>query len=426
VPEPALFHGIAVMIDDQIEDKNASVQKIREEIEREGCHVVGLPELPTDKGLANFREVAFFVLDWNLYGSKLQELSADEILVTPSGIENRNEEEVVQFLRDLKKVRFAPVFIFTDEVVEDVVEKLKQYSDIYDEADPSHILVMSKSRVSDGGLFNILSDWMTKAPSVYVLKKWEKAYEKAKNEMFVDFYTKSPQWPMILWKNFDDDGMPPATLLGHIIGRNLVSRMAPFECDLSPFMKIAEEAEKRDADYKTTVRKVLEGERYVADQALIPNAFEPGDIFLTPDGYFINIRPDCDCVARGSTKVDTLELYLLKGDEVKLSDLSFDREYGLIPEQDNQSIAFPVHEGRAIKFKFKKIYTKKWREVKANRVGRLLPPFLTKLPQKFSSYLQRPGLSRLPGLALPLADQPGTKQNLDAAPGMNHTQSTEI
>jgi hypothetical protein len=117
--------------------------------------------------------------------------------------------------------------------------------------------------------------------------------------------------------------------------------------------------------------------------------------------YRINIRPDCDCIPRGGDKLDRLDLYLLKGTEQSFADLEYDAAFGLIPEHDNEAIVFPVYGTKAISFKFRKLYWEKWRDIKAKRVGRLLPPFLTRLQQRYAAYMQRPGLSRLPTVAFP-------------------------
>jgi hypothetical protein len=95
--------------------------------------------------------------------------------------------------------------------------------------------------------------------------------------------------------------------------------------------------------------------------------------------------------------------YLLNGAARSFADLilKYNAEYGLIPEQDNEAIIFPVHDGKAVCFKFRKLYTLKYKDIKVKRVGRLLPPFLTRLQQRYSAYLQRPGLSRLPSVAFP-------------------------
>jgi len=398
MPDPTLFHGIAVVIDDEIDDPNASIQEIRKAIQGEGCHVVELPAIPSDASVANLQEVAFFIVDWNLYGAGLKGAAGGEAVAASAEIVRQNEESIVKFLKDLKHVRFAPVFIFTDEPVSGIEERLKLHKELYDETDPSHILVMDKGEVSKKGLFKVLSRWMAeKAPSVYVLKSWERAYAKAKNEMFLDFYVKGPLWPLILWKNFRDDSVPPAALVGDLIGRNLVSRMTPFSFDLEPFLGLLEEIKKDAKTYEDIVRKVLEGERFLAKERLDSGSVEPGDIFhLEDSSYRINIRPDCDCIPRGHDTLDALQLYLLKGEE-KIPEYS--SEYNLIPEQDNEAVLFPVFNGKALRFTFRKLEMRKWRELKDRRVGRLLPPFLTRLQQRYAAYLQRPGLSRLPSEA---------------------------
>ena len=101
-----------------------------------------------------------------------------------------NEDSIIAFLRNLKKkVRFAPVFIFTDEPVDTIIEKLKQHKDLYDETDPSHILVRDKQGVFKTGLFNVLSEWTGVSPlSLRSETMGEGITRGAKNEMFLDFY----------------------------------------------------------------------------------------------------------------------------------------------------------------------------------------------------------------------------------------------
>lgn len=399
MPDEALFHGIAVLIDDEI-NTDASIVEIRKQIEDAGCHVVALSDMPSDASVPNFREVAFFVLDWNLNGAALQALGA-EPGITSSILEQQNEDSIINFLHKLKKVRFAPVFIFTNEPVDSVKGKLKAHAELYDGDAPSHILVMGKKEVTDAGIFTVLTDWLKNAPSVYLLKSWEKFYEKAKNELFLDFYMKSTLWPLIVWKNFESDGVTPAALMGELIGRNLLSRMTPFECDLETFDNQLEGIKKDTKAYEAIVAKVLEGERFLTNSRLEPETVAPGDIFFTEQNYFINIRPDCDCIARGNNKLDNLELYLLKGTEKELADLGFDPKFGDIREKDNEARIFPIYGGKAFSFNFRNLHKKKWKEVKAGRVGRLLPPYLTRLQQRYSAYLQRPGLTRLPSELFP-------------------------
>lgn len=393
-----LFHGIAVVIDDEIEDPNASVSKIAKSIVDAGCHVLPLKDLPAQESIENLREVAFVVLDWNLHSPATNEQLTGVSL--PADLRQSYEAKNIDFLKSLKATRFAPVFIFTNEPVQSIVESLKSHPGLYDEADSSHILIKAKSDVEVTGVFKVLDDWLEGAPSVFVLKSWEKQYQKAKNELFLDFYTKSTVWPLILWKTFKDDGEPPAAALGELLSGNLASRMSPLECDLEPFMGLWED-DGSDV-HRGAVLRVLEGERFLNAERLEKDSIEPGDVFRLDEGGFrINIRPSCDCIARTGS-LDDVELYLLKGIELgseKLNKL-WDGEHGLITERDDKAIIFPMHGGMAIEFRFKDLQIKKWSTVKGKRVGRLLPPFLTRLQQRYAAYLQRPGLPRLPTSAV--------------------------
>ena len=71
MPDPNLFHGIAVVIDDQYLDEKSGIGKIQAQIRSEGCHVIGMEDLPDEVQLANLRAVSFFVVDWNLTATSI-------------------------------------------------------------------------------------------------------------------------------------------------------------------------------------------------------------------------------------------------------------------------------------------------------------------------------------------------------------------
>ena len=85
--DSSLFHGIAVVIDDEINEPNASVRGIQKAIEDAGCHVVPLNAIPTPASVSNLREVAFFILDWKLYGTAIKEIADVEGIRVPEGME---------------------------------------------------------------------------------------------------------------------------------------------------------------------------------------------------------------------------------------------------------------------------------------------------------------------------------------------------
>ena len=245
-------------------------------------------------------------------------------------------------------------------------------------------------------MFDEIEAWMKKNPSVYVLKEWEKEYEKAKSLLFRDFYDLSPAWPKILWDNFSADGVNTSMELGEVITRNLRTRMAPFQFDGTFFEGI---------DYvpdKNEIRRVLEGERFIINTGLDNGAIAAGDVFTLSGHLFLNIRPDCDTVPRGTAPVDEIELYLLKGSKISAAkeEKQYSEDYGNFDEQDNQAIVFCMFKGNSYDFRFRDLTIRKWSEVKNARVGRLLPPYITRIQQRYALYLQRQGMQRTPAKAV--------------------------
>jgi hypothetical protein len=398
-----LFKGMAVVIDDELAKADSEIVKIIATIKGQGGHVVGMEMLPGDgTDYQNFSGAAFFIMDWQLHAKLLTAEDGFPVPITPKLAEQHLKEKI-EFLTNLKKTRLAPVFIFTNDDPDVVKDALHDYKDLYQKDQPSHIFVYRKIDVLAKGVFSVLNDWIEATPSVLVLKTWEHEYEKAKNAMFADFYSRSIYWPALLWKTFDADGIPASDELGRIITRNLFSRMTPFHLNLEGFSKTMDEHQAQNPKaYQKTLLEVLEGERFIRTEGLHEDSIAPGDIFKDGKYYFINIRPDCDCVIRGD--MGDVDLYLLKG--VKLTNRDFNAlnvERGNFSERDDEAIIFAMHDGASVSFKLKDIHVKKWSEIKAKRIGRLLSPFLTRVQQRYSSYLQRPGLPKIPKAAMPPA-----------------------
>lgn len=406
--DTSLFHGIAILIDDDIVDENAGIRTLQAQIEAAGCHVVQMAGLPKKVGMPNLRGVSFFVLDWNLYGRSLRDPDGgDPIPATPE-LKAQNAADNIDFLKRLKQVCVAPVFIFTDDIVEEVETRIREHNELYDPNDPSHILVRGKAEVIDRGIFNVLSDWMKKAPSVYVLKKWERAYEEAKNQLFLDFYHNSVDWPLVMWTTYEADNVDPSVELGNLLGRNLLSRMTPYHFDLAPFQAAIQTINDEGGKSQEVVLKVLEGERFLRNDRLQADSIGPGDVFKKSSEYFINIRPDCDCIARDGEDQDNVRMYLLRGNKFKqdkIAERLVDKT-GTISERDTETIIFGMMDGDTFCFQFKMLHVEEWKKWKDRRVGRLLPPYLTRLQQRYAAYLQRPGLTKIPKVLLPAPPAP--------------------
>ena len=72
---------------------------------------------------------------------------------------------------------------------------------------------------------------------------------------------------------------------------------------------------------------------------------------------------------------------------------------GEFHEKINCSYASFV-QGNILCFTFRELKIKKWKDIKDYRIGRLLPPYITKIQQKYASYLQRLGLPSIPEKAI--------------------------
>jgi hypothetical protein len=264
--------------------------------------------------------------------------------------------------------------------------------------------VKSKADVKEAGIFEVLSKWMKDAPSVYVLKKWERAYASAKNELFRDFYAKSVRWPLVLWNTYKEDNVPPSAELGNLIGRNLLSRMTPFDFDLGPFDEAFKALAADESNSRDAVIKVLEGERFLPKNRIHGDTLAPGDVFKRGGDFYVNIRPDCDCIARDGMIQADVKAYLLKGSKITNAKVHerLSPKYGTISESDTESVVFGLTGGATVSFQFGTLLVEESGGWMTNRIGRLLPPYLTRLQQRYSAYLQRPGLSRIPKAALPL------------------------
>lgn len=60
-----------------------------------------------------------------------------------------------------------------------------------------------------------------------------------------------------------------------------------------------------------------------------------------------------------------------------------------------------MFEGAAYCIEFKDLRMEAWEKWKSHRKGRLLPPFSTRLQEKYAGYLQRTGLPTLPKILRP-------------------------
>jgi len=391
------FKGVAVVIDDSIGAEGSDlINDIIRGINEGGGHTVNLTSLPDAAAdLENFSNVSFFIMDWNLSGFGLG------ITLDKKGKDAQAASNIA-FLKRLAQHRHAPVFIFTHENVDEVRQYLIEAELYPDDGSERHLMVRDKAGVG-AKVYDVLNQWAERTPSALVLKTWERDHVKALNAFFADFHDRNPYWPVMLWKTYVADEVDAATELRQLISRLVTARMPALAIDLAPFEgQLQVEEKANSAAYKKALLEVLQAERVVPAARLEKDDLAPGDFFIRNedgvDKYFINIRAECDCVLRGRNK----DLYLLKGRELSADKLTEKINFGLgnLNDLHNEEIVFAMHDGKTIQFSFRELKVIRWNEIKAQRAGRLLPPFLTRLLQRYAAYSQRPGLPRLPEIVL--------------------------
>jgi hypothetical protein len=393
-----LFSGIAIVIDDEINTKNANINNLISQIEKRNMPYKKYLALPSADIVEHFEGISFLLLDWQLSPKTISDLTLEGVKMPSTGAEAAIEENIT-FLKQIRDICFTPVFIFTNADVKDVKETLIT-AGLYKDNRPNHIFIKSKKDlIGRNKLFNTINDWIKKTPSIYVLKAWEKEYKKSINKLFHDFYAMSPNWPRVLWKTFSDDGINMSLELGEVISRNLCSRMMPFAFDDEILGKLRKKTPKDE------IRKVLSGECFISENGLHKDVITAGDIFKISNETYINVRPDCDCILnRGiaNNVNDDIDLYLLRGTKFTNNQeiRKFRKKYGNFEEIDNESIVFNILNGKTFKFAFKELTIKKWSEIKEKRIGRLLPPYITRMQQRYALYMQRQGLPRIPTTAV--------------------------
>jgi len=402
-----LLLGIAIIIDDNIKKENSGdpILKIRDQLKTNHIPILEYEKIPEDKEICNFKNINFILLDWYLFEKPKHVKFMDD---TPFIKEN------VKFLRKVNKVGFIPVFIFSNQDRDLIIKKLSE-ENIYNEGSNNYIFIKQKkdllSEDNDNLLFAEIEKWLKKTPSMYVLKEWEHSLNEAKRDLFWSFYGINHNWPSVLQKTFTDDGSDVNYELGNFIYKNISARTEQITFDDNILNQEDDNINKQD------IRKVLEAERFIKNGSL-PDKPCTGDLFeydfndngLKEKRYYLNIRPECDIVRPKNPELYCLECRIISDESIN-SEKLFNR--GSFAEKVNNAYIPFINNGEIIKVCFRNMKIFKWKEklkdendketgkvFKETRIGRLLPPYITKVQQRYSFYLQRQGLPAIPKKAI--------------------------
>lgn len=395
-----LFSGVAVVIDDEVGSSETRIGNIVKQIQEKSIPILAYDSLPKDEEVNHFQNLSFLLLDWRLVKNEITEEDIQGGVSVPDGLQEYDATENLAFIEKLSKICFCPIFIFTNENEEGIILKLVE-AGLYKRDRPNYILVKSKADLQENSsLFSNVENWLRETPSIYVLKEWECAYQQAKNTLFSEFQCISPSWPTVLWNTFGNDGGNNSIGLGEVVFKNLFSRMTPYQFE-EEIISISEPSIARNE-----IRLVLEGERFLTN--LHPKENSTGDLYKdTREGkvqYWLNIRAQCDLV-RDSNPL----LYCLLGEILtqkpngNIEDVSFSKGQGQYIEKVYHAIVPFIDGGRILEIKFVKTKIVRRDTFKRNdikRIGRLLPPYINRIQQRYALYLHRQGLPRIPSDAI--------------------------
>lgn len=436
--EDMFLKGVGIIIDDQASIAETTENRLVQSIMSAGIPMVTYDDIPDVSVIDSLGNISFIILDWDF--TKLPIGDSEIHLGDELGRELKRT--IISFLKVLLEKVFVPVFVITGQNFGDVKAELEEDKIICDQK-PSRIMLKTKSEVQDyDSLKNSVIQWLKETPSAYALKIWENKAVLAKNQMFLDLYNSSPYWVNVVLKTLKEDSKDNKKVMNHsfneLLNNIFVNRM---DDGLYHEIEISNDC----VSEKDEIKKVLQGGRYIIyNEGSLPNISYVGDLYKKKDQdeYWLNIRAQCDLIRQ-----DDPILYLIPGKVFDVSRIAkhprikiskenddsiiiIDQETfhikeldsynkkargefnskmqrfasmimfnnGDIIEKKDHSIIPCIADKLLLEFDFAGFKTKKKTEfeTEAARIGRLIPPYITKVQNAFASYMIRTGLMPTP------------------------------
>lgn len=393
-----LFAGIGVVIDDKVfssDEQGDRIVTIVKELETvRKFPLVKYADLPGNDVLTKLTNVSFLLLDWEI--EPKQDALGDDAPNVQLGdvLKEANENRVIEIVKQTLRNSLVPVFIFSNQDIETIKRKLTA-SDV--DLEKSQIFIKSKLElVGDGALFSKIGEWVDGVSGVYVAKAWENAFIKAKNQFFAEMANNTSHWPKSLFQAAADDSTDPGEEITQAISQNIISRMQP--------IAISQEQIDKDAatPTKEEVLGIMKGQFFLEKDS---DASMVGDFYAVKEQghgekYYINIRPTCDCVNRDT---NSRFIYFLECDIMSGGQLRKQLDKGHFSESIDCAIVGPLYKGKYFRVKFKELRIGPESYWKRRKVGRILPPIINHIAERYGLYIQRQALPRLPDEILPQA-----------------------
>lgn len=400
-----LFAGVGVVVDDKVfstnEEEDRIVSIVKELENSLKFPLVKYADLPEEDVLSKLNNVSFFLLDW--------EIDTRETILGESGLnvelgseyKASLEKRVIETLQNIIRSSLIPVFVFSNQDINSIEKKLIEAGM---DLGKRQIFIKSKSElIEQGSMFKAIEKWVDGVSGVYVAKCWEQAFYKAKNNFFAEMANNTSHWPKSLFCAADEDSVNPGEEISQAISQNIISRMLPIE--------ISQEQIDKDTDKpnKGEVLSIMKGQFFLEN---VSDASIVGDFYKEKSNkFYVNIRPTCDCID-GRDNSDGL-IYLLSCCKLRDDQVSELFSNGHFKETVGCAVVGPLFENKFYRINFRKIIVEKYSQWKEKKKGRILPPIINHITERYSLYIQRQALPRIPSEIIPAAVKEVGKQMED-------------
>ena len=413
-----LFAGIGVVIDDKVfstdENGDRIVSIVRQLEKEKHFPLVKHDNFPSDEELRKLSDVSFLLIDWEI-DNRETVLGEDGLVIQmPDTLKESNKEIVIRIVKTFLENNLAPIFIFSNQNIATIKKDLKKSGvDIA----KTPVFVESKANlIGDGNLFDKIKDWVNSTSGVYVAKAWENALNKAKNRFFAEMAKNTSHWPKALYYSATTDTVDPGEEITMAVSQNIISRMTPIEIDQEQIVQ--------DAEAPTTdeVMGIMKGQFFLEPASEVSSIV--GDFYVhKEDGhstkYYINIRPTCDCVSRSGN--DGM-IYLLECTQItgKKTAVLYNHNDGHFNETIGCAIVGPLYKGKIYQINFKTLIIQSYAEWREKKQGRILPPIINHIAERYGLYVQRQAMPRIPADLIPSPPQensPAVSEGKEQNPG---------
>lgn len=386
-----LCKGPVVVIDDQVEHEQ-NIKRLVREIEDKNLPVLTYDSIEEARNkLQRLMFSNFIILDWRMIEGA--ETVTEGVQIGAEAVATA-EVEVIEFIKELKRICLAPIFIFSAFNKDEIISRLKAENIITE--DRNYVFVETKQALCQrkGRVFSKINKWIKDSPHIYLSKCWTNEWIAKNNMVFWELYELNPDWPSVFYKSFKDDGEDPILAL-----RDTLFNLIFSEIDVSGIDTSLVSKKPRTINLES-LKRLYKRLVYIDNEDIRKN-IRPGDIYKREEEqrvrYYLNIRPECDTVKRKED--DDPCLYLLEGHSVKQRDIKdrFKGKYGIVP-WENEIIMLNLDGNDIVQFLKKNLIVKLCSEMTDDytKICRVVPPFISQIRQSYTSYLSRFGIPSYP------------------------------